>query len=919
MAKLKCFQTSLVAGALSGLLIGCGASRSNKFSACSSLKAVADFGTGAPKTLRTGESYDPSSVMLLFRASSDKISIESRCNARLMHKLLVKNSSAPVDFAKVDFALSGVNEGALELHTSAHCFFRIWDSRVASQVENNPELSENETKKILSDDFERYKLYKSLLTSPQKIYAFSSSGEPIEFEYKLKNATGIYAAFFEKIDEYKDGSVNEYVGREFSKTSIMLDELALDVCSADEKLAKRTKSRFEAAVANGGLNPDSLNEFRSDTAVKDLARRKAIHNGKHKICLSQSDLVVAPITLISAPSEQQQAHLGSIHTHQRKKVDEYRSALFASVDPNPPASAEEIKLRYVSEFLKQTKPSSLGNSCSWSSQYPALSVPHPLMDDVSTGLNSWSSVTQSDFDIIMQSILSKIPDIAPILSSIGDDALLRNYVNEAPKQEACRIRGGTFNKATLVCSERTNSSSEIARPEFGFCPPSDPSDTSKFKKEAARIHLSTNASLRLATVNALQVLERYRTASDDILLLPLASLYGITSHESKFTDTSKAKVVFGRLSELKQDKFIGARELVVERVDEESIPVCSLHSIGTALGAEATKVSNVSTTFDNFSDSAVDFMKNKVKSNSFPSAYANFAVRYLNTRCIGAGLQLLYNGWEQMPGLMQNIGFADVSVVLAGAVPGDGKTSPSTKELLESARTVSVPFSSLILGHEFSSNAFPQQIGAKLMASGHMQIGLCVASERIDAPDQYSEQFLVNGSFDADKYREAVLEYNRLSKNLFCEASPGHREYVERVKQKRALYETSPDGLGPIFDELNYPASPFIYEKMSTKAVADALPRMFGHLNFITAVPNWLPDQAKEKYGVSVNYVSSFRNESGRYFLTAGDSGTTISMFGLFPVFMLSTVQDVPVSGGIAVVPSTSGQEVQSGKGSGCR
>jgi hypothetical protein len=106
---------------------------------------------------------------------------------------------------------------------------------------------------------------------------------------------------------------------------------------------------------------------------------------------------------------------------------------------------------------------------------------------------------------------------------------------------------------------------------------------------------------------------------------------------------------------------------------------------------------------------------------------------------------------------------------------------------------------------------------------------------------------------------------------------------------------------------------------MSTKAVADALPRMYGHMNFITAIPHWLPPNEKAKYGVSIEYIPSFEKNSGRYFLTSGDSGTTISVFGLFPMFMLSTVQDVPVSGGISVVPSTSGQDVQSGNGSNCR
>lgn len=925
MAKLKRVQNSLVAIMFSALVVGCGASRSKKFSACSSLKAVADFETGAPKTFRPGESYDPSSVMLVFKASSDKISLESRCNARLMHKLVVENRNTMGNFREVGLALSGfalsdVSESALELHTSAHCFFRIWDSRVASQVENNPELSSGEVRKILGSDFERYKLYKSLLSSPQKLYAFSVNGEPIEFSYKLKNATDVYANFFARIDQYNNGLVNEYIGREFSKTSIMLDELALDVCSADEKLVQRAdiESRLSGlnSVAGSGAFPtemiSELKDLTSVPEVKDLFRRKAIHNGKHKICFSQSDLVVAPITLTDTLTEQQQAHLAVIHSKQKERSSEAFDMLQASINQNPPEKAEENTRRFITEFYGFTKPSPIGNSCSWTNQYPALSVSFPLMDLVQSGLMNWNQVSDSEFATVKQYLSVEIPQFKTFLGIEPVSMEIHNFVNRAPRHEACRIRGGSFSEKSLICTERTNSSIELSRPEYGFCPPTDPSNFDRFRKEAARIQLNVSASLRLAAVSALQTLERYRMASDEILLLPLAALHGMSSLESRAIDNSIAKIVFSQLKELKQDKHIGSRVLVVEKVDAETIPVCQLRTSAASVGPDEELVIELSSTFQNFSSFAVSFIKGGLKGTSPQDAYNNFAVRYLNTRCIGAGIQLLYNGWEQTPGLLQSLGFADVSMVLSGAIPANGRLAPSTRELIESARTVSVPFSSLILGHEFSSNSYPQQIGAQLIASGHMQVGACIASEHHDEPRRSDY-----GSYD--DFRNAMLDYRTLSKDLFCNASPGHKEYVKRVMQQRTLYEKSEGDLGPIFDLLDNEASPFIYEKMSTKAVADALPRMFGHLNFITAVPEWLPAHEKAKYGLKVDYAPSFENKSGRYFLTAGDSGTTISMFGLFPIFMLSTVQDVPVSGGIAVIPSTSGQEVQSGKGSGCR
>lgn len=917
MVSTSSVRTCILAGMLSGLLIGCGAKRSNKFSgACSSLKAVADLGPGAPKTLRAGESYDPSSVLLHFRAKSDKISIESRCNARLVHTLSVKNAATPVDFGKVSFQLSSPNAKALELHTSAHCFFRVWDPRDKRQLAHNPELAADDVRKVLEDDKERYHLYKSLLASPQKLFAFSESGEPIEFEYKLKNATGIYAQFFEQIERLNESirqRAQEDVGREFSKTSILLDELALDVCSANEKLYNRA-TRFMGVLSDSTLSQaERLDAVKKDSFSRDAIKRIAVSWGRHKVCLSQSDLVVAPIVLTGEPSTKQVNHLNTLHTHQRKKLESFESNLKKSTSVEPPAGYENRADRFISEFNRGTRPtSSLAATCSWSSSYPALSITHPTFHGVGSAMDSWDKVKEPLALAVFAEMRQHIPAVAPLTRYLESDlGGLLSDINRDKKELSCEMKGGLFlegeTSADDKCLPRTAENTE-GEPEYGACPPGDPSDPDgRFTKEATRIHLNVNASLRLATVSMLRSLESYRAASDEILLLPLASLRGVAESET----LSELKAA---LDQLNQDDLIGVRKLVVEKVDDETIPTCSLRKEGSALAEGETLFNLNGDSFRFLSREARTTLESKLSKSTIENAYSNFEVRYLKTRCIGAATQVLYNTWTGIPGLLQMLHFSDLSIVAAGAPPSNGRASPTSQELLETGRAVSVRLPSAILGHEFTSKAFMQETAAKLLGSGHLQIGECVASERhkLLEPDT---------SGDLQAYMQSKKE----RRDYFCEATPANDRYLERVRVNKSYYQSGEE-FKKVFEDLDgydsaygvYPSS-LIESRMSTKAVADALPRMFGHLNFITAVPQWLPPNEKAKYPKDFNYIKSFESKSGRYFLTAGDSGTTVSVFGLFPMFMLSTVQDVPVSGGISVVPSTSGQDVQSGSGSNCR
>ncbi|MEY2988505.1 MAG: hypothetical protein RJB13_2026, partial [Pseudomonadota bacterium] len=402
-------------------------------------------------------------------------------------------------------------------------------------------------------------------------------------------------------------------------------------------------------------------------------------------------------------------------------------------------------------------------------------------------------------------------------------------------------------------------------------------------------------------------LENYRAASDEILLLPLASLKGVTEVESSSRIASTIKEQLNRLN---QDRLIGERILVVENVDDDTIPMCRLRNKNSPIASGEAEFKLGGSSFANFSDESLAIIKRELSEPSIEKAYSNFEVRYLNTRCIGAGTQILYNGFREIPGLLQMMQFSDLSMVVSGTIPSGGKMSPTSQELLETGRAVSIPLTSVILGHEKAESAFAQENAARLIASGHLQVGYCIASAKPENVDPSDVQYLLKKS---------------QTKDLFCKATPAHNGYLELVKARKSDYQLGTE-LESILSELDEYSpeygvylSNLISDKMSTKAVADALPRMYGHMNFITAIPHWLPPNEKAKYGVSIEYIPSFEKNSGRYFLTSGDSGTTISVFGLFPMFMLSTVQDVPVSGGISVVPSTSGQDVQSGNGSNCR
>jgi hypothetical protein len=153
----------------------------------------------------------------------------------------------------------------------------------------------------------------------------------------------------------------------------------------------------------------------------------------------------------------------------------------------------------------------------------------------------------------------------------------------------------------------------------------------------------------------------------------------------------------------------------------------------------------------------------------------------------------------------------------------------------------------------------------------------------------------------------------------FCDIELAHLGYLDAMKRKNPIDFQTGSRLASLDPDALSAEKKAKRQIPLTKDFASALPGLYAHLNFLTAVPNWLPESEKSKYGAPTFPGEGFSQESPRYFLSSGDSGTTISLFGLFPIFMLSSVQDVPVSGGLAVIPSTGGQVVQPNKTATCR
>jgi len=871
------------------ILVACGASRASR-PTCSKTNAITDTKTGGQVALE-GERYDPSAAILLFKASTGKISIESRCNARLVHTLnpvhrLASGNTAllraPIDFTKLDFQLEN-NSNSMELQTSAHCFYRIWDPRVPSQVATNPSLGQEPSKTLLTDPLNRYSLYKSLLTTPQKLVVFGRDNIPVEFEYKL-SSQDIYNIFFQKIEAQNSDPVRKIVGREFSKTSILLDELSLDVCRSDSSIMTQIDKKKNPAKLSDVTDLISLKSFADgDSTVRDFFRRRLVTEGRNKLCFSQTDFIVAPIQFTRTLDPAQIAHLNLIHSEQEKKVNELEKAITEN--------------RYFLEFNDSSPPASMAPevpTCPWMPTYPGLSVSHPFHYGLSSYMPSWQ-LTPSKFANVPAMLKKVLPNFNVVqLVQPPLDQLAFSYFNTLLEKNSCSFRGFDFDDLTQKCLDGSSGQPVERDIALGACPPAGAANSS----EATDIHMNVNASLRLAFASSLLSLEKYREIHKESLLLPIAQLRDITQGEifnsSSSTDKVQIKKIKLSLDEMNADhgRYTEAFDILsVEKVDEELQLICTLKNSSSLAGTGGGANAEVERVFSNLSEKAKVLVSAGFSQKHY-TGYKNLAARYLKARCVNAGSQLLYSGFRQAPGLLQNVQWAEATFVTSDVLPSNGQIQLSNKEIIETGRPVSLNFLDLMLGrqntlHTDGTRKTPQELNAQLVGTGHMQLGFCYAQG------------------------EGV--------GAFCDIQLAHLGYLDAMKRKNPsdflagarLASLDPDALSAEKKaERQIPL---------TKDFASALPGLYAHLNFLTAVPNWLPESEKPKYGAPTFPGEGFSQESARYFLSSGDSGTTISLFGLFPIFMLSSVQDVPVSGGLAVIPSTGGQVVQPNKTATCR
>lgn len=809
------------------------------------MKTVVDQTLPATSSLET---YDPSAVLLLFKATSDKLTIESRCNARLLNKLHSKHklpsgeiveATAPINFSQLQIQLE-TGENSLELHTSAHCFYRVWDSRVDNQVKNNPAIGVEPVRSLLRDMKTRYQLYRSMLTTPQTIVGYLPSGAPVSLKYKLQS-TAVYEEFFAEVDKLKSIEMEKIVGREFSKTSVIMDELVLNECNSDDKIFAHMKTGAEARanIRNSGDAFNFLMTSKADTQsskpLMEYLRTRFMVAGRHKLCFSQADMVVAPITLAEATDSEQKALITEIEKSQKLKIAGYTSQL-----------AGTATTKFMTEIDGSTAPlptpSGL-NTCSFTSSHPGYSVTDPFVQSLEKNyMAKWDTYASSP-DAVFNVIKPLFPNLQFDPSSVPLVQALLAPIMETHK---CTLVGRKYDSASQKCTTDVDFTT-------GRCPQS--------LADANSYHPHIKASIRLHSTSLIHNLKRLRESSSFALTAPFASLWDYVNYSCDLesgSECSQARkietIVSGMFSKYSAKFENSAIDLVkryeymtVNKVDQDLQFHCSFQE----------KRPPVQLNISKYLYSTLSQNSKKIITEGFGIAedldFRNSAVRFLMLKCISAGQQRLYNDLITAAGLLYGMKFADLSIVTSQNSKVGNRLDLSNAEMVEAGRAIKMPFHGLFFGESANQLSAPE-LAARMAAGPHIQISYCRALE------SESDDIIFCNDLLSDFSSPAAL--NQLSTNL------------QKVK---------------------------------------------AHFNFTTLVPNWLPAAEKAKYGTVPFPPANYSAESARYFLSAGDSGTTISSFGLWPAFMLSTVQDRPVSGGLAVIPSTGGQEVQSSKGTTCR
>lgn len=824
----------------------CGTSRSTRMSACSSTKAIGDKSIGATSSL---EKYDPSAVLLLFKATSDKLTVESRCNARLVNKVQARHKTAgggveeigdtAIDYSRLQVSMDS-GETNLELHTSAHCFYRIWDSRVENQVKSNPIIGAEPVRSLLQDMKTRYQLYRSMLTTPQTIIAYLPDRSTITLKYKLQTSE-LYEQFFAEVDKLKSDELNKIVGRELSKSSIILDELVRNECNVDQTNVARIERDFKsnstdpnltrASVTNSTQMIGYFNKLTRAKTLSEYLRTRITSSGRNKLCFSQTDMVVVPIRIAETINENQRQLFSEIENSLGKKIDDYMAKIAGTI-----TTGEKFMPEINASTTAPVVPADL-TSCSFSSTHPGIGLTDLFLKRMEKSyVSSWSttSVQPEAFHGLMKGLFPNLKQE----STSGQ--FMKAMLGEFLKEAKCHISGLQPNGSGDSCSNTPIN-------EFGRCPST--------LEEANTSHNLINLSLRLASTSAIHMLKRLRDSGALALSMPFAELrdyiqFACESQENgECENATRIKVILDALSPL-HTVNLGSQTVNLTAVNN-SMQVTSVTDdlqLNCKLLPKNPQITiDLSTKlFQNLSDGARELIKEGLI--PVERDYQNFGARFIYMKCISAGSKRLYNNISTAHGLMHGLKFMDLSFVKTERSEFSGRIELSNSEVTQAGQPVRMPFAGLFIG-EAAENLMSYELAAKLAGAPHIEISYCGAEKA----------------------------------QHLCD------ELTSDLRQK----------------------------DMSQLATDIQLVR--AHMNFLTKVPSWIPEAEKAKRGGVTFPETNFSAESARYYLSAGDSGTTVLSFGLWPVSMLSAVNDIPVSGGLAVIPSTGGQQVQSSKGADCR
>jgi hypothetical protein len=784
--------------------------------------------------------YDPSAALLLFKATSDKLALESRCNARLVQRLNVKQiktngaleeASAPIQFEKLKLQLE-TGENNLELHTSAHCFFRVWDSRSENQLKNNPAIGIEPIRSMLQNLNTRYQLYKSMLTSPQQLVVFAKDGTPVTFNYTLQT-TPIYESFFAEVDKKRSREFEAVIGRELSKSSVLLDELVLHECRADEKNIRRLLDEEErAGVTNETSFAFYLQKNANNKVLQDVVRSRAFTSGRHELCFSQTDMVVAPIRLSGVVSAQQQAVLEAISQAQTADIDR-----FDAVTKNKTTDAFIVKIESGKAVVTQPTPAGF-TECEHSAVYPGYSVANIFAQSLEKNYYprwNFDTINRSQMHTLFDSLFPKYSPKPFSGVEFG------NAITQAVRASLCTLIGKNHDSS----GNCTTVDDEL----IGRCPSST--------TFVERNHAYIAKSLHIASTSPLHMLRRMRDDSPLALTLPLVALRdfidsGCDSQNNCSSEAIQLKDVFRILDSQTVTTASGIQFAPTVALDGFSIiNYDEDHQFHCSFTPRNNRdQSNLA--FQAFAKDSEQILAQGISDGQSTTSFRHrFGARFLYLKCVAAGYQRMYNTADTVHGLVQNLKFLDVSFVQSAVPAINGKHQLSNSEILTSGVPQKFPFARLFFKDSII-NESPPELAARLLAGPHVRINFC------------------------DAGRSAADEGNGLGNLSFCK--------------------------------------PEINPNLDLKNFESELQNVPAHITFLTQLPGWLQEKERSKYGSIIYPEENFSADSARYFFTAGDSGTTISAFGLFPVMMLSTVQDRPVSGGLAVVPTSGGQQVQSGQ-----